>query len=158
MFWCNVIISIICLFVCIATSKSEVTKNLMPNFWVNIWTTGYRKHKASCALDYFSLPNNVPVNHSDMPKLIWWDPIDFSSIVYPAPCIQNVTEPPKILGPPKDILVLRTSYSHLGALNGSTGPITCISITSPKRAYLITQTLHTIRVKRKGLHNRVLSA
>jgi hypothetical protein len=32
MFCCNVIVSIICLFVCIATSRSEVTRNLKPNF------------------------------------------------------------------------------------------------------------------------------
>jgi hypothetical protein len=28
------------------------------------------KSKASCALDHFSLPNNVPVNHCDMLRLI----------------------------------------------------------------------------------------
>jgi hypothetical protein len=49
-----------------------------------------------------------------------------------------VTEPPKILGPPIDVFVLRTSDSHTGALNGSAGPITCISISSPKNAYPIT--------------------
>jgi hypothetical protein len=65
--------------------------------------------------------------------------------------ILAVMEPPKILGPPTDVLVLRTSDSHAGALNGSTGPVTCISFTSPKSAYPITQTLHTIGVKQKGL-------
>jgi hypothetical protein len=44
----------------------------------------------------------------------------------------GVTEPPKILGPPTDVLVLRTSDSPAGALNGSAGPITCIHITLPK--------------------------
>jgi hypothetical protein len=39
MLWCNVTISIICLIVCIATSRGEVTRNLEPNFWGNIWTT-----------------------------------------------------------------------------------------------------------------------
>jgi hypothetical protein len=34
-----------------------------------------------------------------------------------------VTKPPKILGPPTNVLVLRTSDSHVGALNGSTCPI-----------------------------------
>jgi hypothetical protein len=63
----------------------------------------------------------------------------------------SVTEPPKILGPPTDVLVLRTLDIHVGTLNGSAGPITCISITLPKSAYPITQTLHTIGVKRKGL-------
>jgi hypothetical protein len=62
-----------------------------------------------------------------------------------------VTEPPKILGPPTNVLVLRILDNHASALNGSAGPITCITITSPKNAYPITQTLQTIRVKRKGL-------
>jgi hypothetical protein len=48
--------------------------------------------------------------------------------------IPAVTEPSKTLGPPKDVLVLRTSDSHAGALNGSTDPVICISITSPKSA------------------------
>jgi hypothetical protein len=33
-------------------------------------TPGYRKYKASCALDHSSLNNNVPVNHGDMLRLI----------------------------------------------------------------------------------------
>jgi hypothetical protein len=65
--------------------------------------------------------------------------------------IPAITEPPKILGPPTYVHVLSTSYSHAGALNGSVGPVICISITSPKSAYPITQTLQTIGVKRKGL-------
>jgi hypothetical protein len=48
--------------------------------------------------------------------------------------ISSVTEPPKVLGPPTDVLVLRTSDSHTGALNGSIGLITFISIISPKSA------------------------
>ena len=52
--------------------------------------------------------------------------------------IPAITEPPKILGPPKDVLVLRTLNSRAGAHNGSAGPIICISITSPKSAYPIT--------------------
>jgi hypothetical protein len=67
--------------------------------------------------------------------------------------IPAVTEPPKILGPPTDVLVLRTSESHAGAINGSAGPITCISITSPKSAYPITQTSHTIGVSGKDYNN-----
>jgi hypothetical protein len=68
--WCNVTISIICLIVFIATSRGEVTSNQKPNFWVNIWTTGYPKYKACCAFDHPSLPNNVLVNHYDMLRLI----------------------------------------------------------------------------------------
>jgi hypothetical protein len=64
-----------------------------------------------------------------------------------------VTKPSKVLGPPTDVLVLRTSDSHASALNGSTGPVICISITSPKSAYSITQTLHTIRVSEKDYNN-----
>jgi hypothetical protein len=89
MLWCNVTISIICLIVCIATSRGDVTRNQKPNFWVNIWTISYRKYKASCALDQFSLHNNVPVNHFDMLRLIRWDLIGFPSIVYPTPCKQK---------------------------------------------------------------------
>jgi hypothetical protein len=32
--------------------------------------TGNLESQASCALDHFSLPNNVPVNHCDMLRLI----------------------------------------------------------------------------------------
>jgi hypothetical protein len=70
MLWCNVTISIICLIVCIAASRGEVTRNLKPNFWGSIQTKGYRKCKANCALDHFSLPNNVLENHCDMLNLI----------------------------------------------------------------------------------------
>jgi hypothetical protein len=59
----------------------------------------------------------------------------------------NVMEPPKILGPPTDVLVPRTLDSHAGAPNSSTGPNSCISFTSPKSVYPISQTLHTIGVK-----------
>jgi hypothetical protein len=52
----------------------------------------------------------------------------------------SVTEPPKIVG---------TSDSRAGALNGSASPVICISITSSKSAYPITQTLHTIEVSGK---------
>jgi hypothetical protein len=70
MLWCNITISIIWLIVCIVTSRGEVTRNQKPNFWVSIWTTGYREYKASCALDHSYLPNNVLVNHCDMLRLI----------------------------------------------------------------------------------------
>jgi hypothetical protein len=54
------------MFVCIATSSSEVTSHLKTKLLVprNL------EPKASCALDHFSLPNNVPVNHGDMLRLI----------------------------------------------------------------------------------------
>jgi hypothetical protein len=67
--------------------------------------------------------------------------------------IPAVMEPAKILGPPTNVLVLRTSDSHAGALNGSAGPSTCITITSPKSVYPITQTLHTIRVSGRDYNN-----
>jgi hypothetical protein len=37
----------------------------------------------SCALDHFSLPNNVPINHCDMLRLILLRPIVIPSIVVP---------------------------------------------------------------------------
>jgi hypothetical protein len=65
-----------------------------------------------------------------------------------------VIEPSKILGPPTNVLVPRTSDRHAtSALNGSAGPVICISITSPKSAYPITQRLHTIGVSRKDYNN-----
>jgi hypothetical protein len=67
--------------------------------------------------------------------------------------IPAVTKPPKILGPPTNVLVLRTLDSHVGALNGSGGPITCITITSPKSAYPIMQTSHAIGVSGKDYNN-----
>jgi hypothetical protein len=67
--------------------------------------------------------------------------------------IPAVMEPPKILGPPIDVLVLRTSDSLAGALNGSAGPVICISISSPKSAYPITHTLHTIGVSENDYNN-----
>jgi hypothetical protein len=65
--------------------------------------------------------------------------------------IPAVTEPPKILGPSTDVLVLKTSDSRAGAPNGSVGPVSCIAFTSPKSVHPISQTLHTIRVKCKRL-------
>jgi hypothetical protein len=67
--------------------------------------------------------------------------------------IPAVMEPPTVLGPPTDVLVLRTSDSHAGTLNGSASPIICISIISPKSAYPITQTLHIIGVSGKEYNN-----
>jgi hypothetical protein len=52
------------MFVCIATSSSEVTSHLTKLVPVDL------ESKASCALDHFSLPNNVLVNHYDMLRLI----------------------------------------------------------------------------------------
>jgi hypothetical protein len=54
-----------------------------------------------------------------------------------------VTEPPKVLGPPIDVLVLRTSDNHVDAHNHSTSSVLCITIISPKSTSPITQTLHT---------------
>jgi hypothetical protein len=45
-----------------------------------------------------------------------------------------VTEPPKVLGPPTDVLVLKTSNSHAGVHNDSASLVICISIISPKSA------------------------
>jgi hypothetical protein len=48
--------------------------------------------------------------------------------------IPSVMEPPKVLGPPTYVLVLRTSDNHAGAHNDSASPVICIFIISPKSA------------------------
>jgi hypothetical protein len=53
------------MFVCIATSSSEVTSHMKTNL-----VSRNLEFKAICALDHFSLPNNVPINHCDMLRLI----------------------------------------------------------------------------------------
>jgi hypothetical protein len=50
------------------------------------------------------------------------------------PSTLYLTEPPKVLGPPTDALVLRTSDSHAGARNDSASLVNCIFIISPKSA------------------------
>jgi hypothetical protein len=67
--------------------------------------------------------------------------------------IPAVTEPPKVLGPPTDVLVLRTSDSQAGVHNDSANSIICITVSFPKSTKPITQTLHIIGVrnKRNGL-------
>jgi hypothetical protein len=52
------------------------------------WTR-LRPLNSGVTLDHFSLPNNVPVNHCDMLRLIWSGLIGFPSIVYPTPCKQK---------------------------------------------------------------------
>jgi hypothetical protein len=53
------------MFVCIATTSSEVTRILKTKL-----VPGNLESQASCALDHFSLPNNIHVNHCDMLRLI----------------------------------------------------------------------------------------
>jgi hypothetical protein len=53
------------MLVCIAMNNSEVTRHLKTKL-----VPRNLESKASCALDHFSLPNNVPINHCDMLKLI----------------------------------------------------------------------------------------
>jgi hypothetical protein len=61
--WCDVNFAYT-MFVCIARNSSEVPKyEDHPGTW-NL------EPQASCALKHFSLPNNVPVNHCDMLKII----------------------------------------------------------------------------------------
>jgi hypothetical protein len=47
---------------------------------------------------------------------------------------EDVMEPPKVLGPPTDVLFLRTSDSHAGAHNDSASSVVCIFIILPKSA------------------------
>jgi hypothetical protein len=55
------------LYVCIATSSSEVTSQLKTKVGE---VPRNLKSKASCALDHSSLHNNAPANHCDMLRLI----------------------------------------------------------------------------------------
>jgi hypothetical protein len=48
--------------------------------------------------------------------------------------IPAVAKPPKVLGPPTDVLVLRTSDNPVDAHNHSTSSVICIIIISPKSA------------------------
>jgi hypothetical protein len=52
--------------------------------------------------------------------------------------IPAVTKPLMVLGPPTDVLVLRTSDSHAGARNHLAGSVICIFIILPKSASPIT--------------------
>jgi hypothetical protein len=49
----------------LATNNSEVTSHLKTKL-----VPRNLESKASCALDHYSLPNNIPVNHCDMLRLI----------------------------------------------------------------------------------------
>jgi hypothetical protein len=62
--WCDVNFAYT-MFVCIATISSEVTSHLKTKL-----VPENLESKASCALDHSSLPNNVPVSHCDMLRLI----------------------------------------------------------------------------------------
>jgi hypothetical protein len=62
--WCDVNFSYT-MFVCIATISSKVTRILKYKL-----VPGDLKSKASCALDHSFLPNNVPIIHGDMLRLI----------------------------------------------------------------------------------------
>jgi hypothetical protein len=62
--WCDVSFAYT-IFVCIATISSEVTRILK----TKLVSRNLESH-ATYALDHFSLPNNIPVNHCDMLRLI----------------------------------------------------------------------------------------
>jgi hypothetical protein len=66
---------------------------------------------------------------------------------------ESVAEPPKVLGPPIDVLVLRTSDNHVDAHNHLTSLVFCINIIPPKSASPITQTYITSkeRISESGL-------
>jgi hypothetical protein len=63
--------------------------------------------------------------------------------------IPAVTKPPKVLDPPTDVLVLRTSDNHVDAHNHSTSSVICIIIISPKSVSPIMHTLHIVGAKNK---------
>jgi hypothetical protein len=84
--WCTVILWTSCLFVCFATSSSEVTRNLKINLEKYL---GISRLKQVVPLITFLYLRMFPINHRDMLRLIWWDPIGFLSIIYPTPCKQK---------------------------------------------------------------------
>jgi hypothetical protein len=57
------------MLICIATNSSEVTSDHVVPLKTKL-VPGNLESKARCALDDSALPNNVPVNHCDMLKLI----------------------------------------------------------------------------------------
>jgi hypothetical protein len=67
--------------------------------------------------------------------------------------IPAVTETPKVLGPPTDVLVLRTSDSHAGAHNDSASSVIYIFIISPKSASPIMQHIIGVKNERKDYNN-----
>jgi hypothetical protein len=58
--------------------------------------------------------------------------------------IPTVMEPAKLLGPPIDVLVLRTSDNHIDAHNHLTSSVFYINLIPPKSASPIMQTFHHI--------------
>ena len=77
--WCDVNFAYT-LFVCIATTSSEVTSNL--NI---ILVPGISSPKQVVPLITLFYLIMFDVNHCDMLRLIWWDLIGFPSIVYSPP-------------------------------------------------------------------------
>ena len=57
--WCDVNFTYN-MFICIATTSSEVTSHLKSKLVPGI------KSQASCALDHIFLPNHVLINHNDL--------------------------------------------------------------------------------------------
>jgi hypothetical protein len=72
-------------------------------------------------------------------------------------CRGSVMDPPKVLGPPTDVLVLRTSDNHIDAHNHLTSSVFYINIIPPKSASSITQILHHIGGKNKREHITILN-
>jgi hypothetical protein len=70
MFGVMLILPIPCLFVLLRITVRSRESEDHPDTW-NL------ESQASCALDHSFLPNNVPVNHCDMLRLILWDLIGF---------------------------------------------------------------------------------
>jgi hypothetical protein len=71
------------MFICIATSSSDVTSHLKTKL-----VPRDLKSKASVPLITPFYLIKFSGNHCDMLRLIWWDPIGFPIIVYPTPSKQ----------------------------------------------------------------------
>jgi hypothetical protein len=63
--------------------------------------------------------------------------------------IPDVTEPPKGLGSPTVVFIIRTSDNPVDADNHSTSSVLCTFLTSPKSVLPVTQILHHIGGKNK---------
>jgi hypothetical protein len=80
MFGVMLILPISCLFVSLRIAVRSRESKDQHGTWGSL---------VQCKLCPWSLflPNNVPVNHCDMLRLIWWDLIGFPRLVYPTPCL-----------------------------------------------------------------------
>jgi hypothetical protein len=81
MFGVMLILPMPCLFVLLRLAAR------LRESWRQSWYLEISSLRQVVPLITFYLPNNVPVNHCDMLRLIWLDLICFPRLVYPTPCL-----------------------------------------------------------------------